>query len=248
MTTITRTPTIERPTPVENPPFSMHRAARIAGVSYILIYTLAIFANFLVVEAMVVSDDAAATVANITESMGMFRVGLIAFLVVFLLDVIVSWALYVIFRKVDRDVALVTAWFRLTYTVFLGAGLTYFFEVVQLLGNADYMAALSTEQIHAEVMVALGSFEATWLIGLAAFGIHLVLLGRLALRSGWVPRLMAWLLMIAGVAYVADTAAHGLLSDYESYASLFLAIVAVPSLVGEGWLGLWLLRTRRFAE
>ena len=26
-----------------------------------------------------------------------------------------------------------------------------------------------------------------------------------------------------------------------------VAIVAVPSLIGEGWLGLWLLRTRRFA-
>lgn len=248
MTTITRTPPVQQQTQADNPRFSIHRAARIAGVSYILIYALAIFANFLVVEAMVVSDNAAATVANITESMGMFRLGLVAFLVVFLLDVVVSWALYVVFRKVDRDVALVTAWFRLTYTMFLGAGLAYFFEVVQLLGNANYMAALSTEQIHADVMVALGSFEATWLIGLAAFGIHLILLGRLALRSGWVPRLMAWLLMAAGVAYAVDTAAHGLLSDYESYASLFLAIVAIPSLIGEGWLGLWLLRTRRFAE
>ncbi len=232
---------------VESPPFSPHRAARIAGVSYIMIYALAIFANFMVVEAMVVSDDAAATVANITESIGMFRFGLVAFLVVFLLDVVVAWALHVVFRKVNRDVSLVTAWFRLTYTMFLGAGLVYFFEVVQMLGNADYIAALSTEQVHAEVMVALGSFEATWLIGLAAFGIHLILLGRLALLSGWVPRLMVWLLMAAGVAYVVDTAAHGLLSDYESYASLFLAIVAVPSMIGEGWLGLWLLRTRRFA-
>ena len=56
-----------------------------------------------------------------------------------------------------------------------------------------------------------------------------------------------WLLIAAGVAYVVDTAAHGLLSDYESYASLFLAIVAIPSMVGEGWLALWLLRTRRWS-
>lgn len=248
MTTLTHPRKSKEEVSAENTPFSMRRAARIAGISYILIYALAIFANFFVVEAMVVSDDAAATVANITESIGMFKLGLIAFLIVFLLDVIVAWALHVVFRKVDRDVSLVTAWFRLTYTMFLGAGLVYFFEVVQLLGNADYVAAMGTEQIHAEVMVALGSFEATWLIGLAAFGIHLVLLGRLALRSGWVPRVMAWLLMIAGVAYVVDTAAHGLLSDYESYASLFLAIVAIPSMIGEGWLGLWLLRTRRFAS
>ena len=247
MTTLTRTPAIDTETEFENPPFSAHRAARIAGVSYLLIYALAIFANFLVVEAMVVSDDAAATVANITESIGTFRLGLIAFLVVFLLDVIVSWALHMVFRRVDRDVSLVTAWFRLTYTVFLGAGLVYFFEVLQMLGSADYVVALGAEQVNAQVMMSLNSFETTWLIGLAAFGIHLVLLGSLARRSGWVPTAMSWLLMAAGVAYVVDTAAHGLLSSYESYASLFLAIVAIPSLVGEGWLALWLLRTRRFS-
>jgi hypothetical protein len=246
MTTLTHTPAIETQSEVDNLPFSPRRAARIAGISYILIYALAIFANFAVVESLVVADDAAATVANITGSIGLFRLGLIAFLVVFLLDVIVSWALHVVFRRVDRDVSLVTAWFRLTYTVFLGAGLVYFFEVLQLLGDSATVAAISTEQINTQVMVALNSFEATWLIGLAAFGIHLVLLGRLALRSGWVPKAMAWLITAAGAAYVLDTAAHGLLSNYESYASIFLAIVAVPSLIGEGWLGLWLLRTRRF--
>lgn len=247
MTTLTHAPAIDNKTELDRPPFSAHLAARIAGVSYLLIYALAIFANFMVVEAMVVSDDAAATVANITESIGMFRLGLIAFLVVFLLDVIVSWALHMVFRRVDRDVSLVTAWFRLTYTVFLGAGLVYFFEVLQLLGNAEYVAALGSEQVNAQVMMSLNSFETTWLIGLAAFGIHLVLLGSLAMRSGWVPRAMTWLLIAAGVAYVVDTAAHGLLSGYESYASLFLAIVAIPSMIGEGWLGLWLLRTKRFS-
>ena len=247
MKTLTRTPVIESQTDFDRPSVPAHRAARIAGISYVLIYALAIFANFMVVEAMVVSGDAAATVTNITESIGMFRLGLIAFLVVFLLDVIVSWALHMVFRQIDRDVSLVTAWFRLTYTVFLGVGLVYFFEVLQMLGNSDYVAALGAEQVNAQVMMSLNSFETTWLIGLAAFGIHLVLLGRLVQRSGWVPRAMAWLLVAAGVAYVVDTAAHGLLSDYESYASLFLAIVAVPSLVGEGWLGLWLLRTRRFS-
>ncbi len=247
MTTLTSTPTIETQTRTDNPPFSARRAARIAGISYLLIYALAIFANFAVVEGLVVADDAAATVANITESIGLFRLGLIAFLVVFLLDVIVSWALWVVFRRVDRDVALVTAWFRLTYTVFLGAGLVYFFKVLQLLSSSEAIAGLSAAQINSQVMVALNSFEATWLIGLAAFGLHLVLLGWLAMRSGWVPRAMVWLLMAAGAAYVVDTAAHGLLSNYESYASLFLAIVAVPSLIGEGWLALWLLRTHRFA-
>jgi hypothetical protein len=55
------------------------------------------------------------------------------------------------------------------------------------------------------------------------------------------PRWIAWLLMAAGAAYVLDTAAHLLLGNYEASADLFLALVAVPSVIGEMSFALWLL-------
>ena len=223
---------------------SRRAAARIAGASYIAIFALAIFANFLVVEGLVVADDGAGTLANIRESLGLFRWGLVAFLVVFLIDVVVSWALHIVFRPVQRDVSLVTAWFRLVYTVFLGAGLVSFFEATRLAGG---VVGLSEEAAAAQTLLAMGSFEAMWLVGLAAFGLHLVLLGVLVNRSGLVSRFLGFILMAAGVAYVFDTVAHGVMADYESVAGIMLAVVAVPSMIGEGWLGLWLLRTRRLS-
>ena len=71
------------------------------------------------------------------------------------------------------------------------------------------------------------SFDAAWLIGLAVFGVHLVLLGVLVLRSGLAPRVMAVLLMVAGAAYVLDTVAHVALPDYAAVAGVMLALVAV---------------------
>jgi hypothetical protein len=47
--------------------------------------------------------------------------------------------------------------------------------------------------------------------------------------------------VIAGFMYMADTAAHFLLPDYEAYASIFLALVAIPSIVGEMAFSIWLL-------
>ena len=47
--------------------------------------------------------------------------------------------------------------------------------------------------------------------------------------------------MVAGLAYVVDTAANGLLTDYDDVEDLFLVIVAVPSVIAELWLALWLL-------
>ena len=221
-------------------------AARVAGIGYVAIFVLAIFANFFVLEGLVQAEDPAATVANIQEDLGLFRLGLIAFLAVFVLDIAISWALYVVFRDVHRDLALFAAWSRLVYTVFLGVALVYFFQVIQWVGDAEYVAALGPDQVQAQTMLALDSFDFTWLVGLVAFGLHLVLVGALVLRSGYVPRILGGLLILAGVAYGVDTVARAVLTDYDSVAGLMLAFVALPSMLGEGWLGLWLLLTKRF--
>jgi hypothetical protein len=216
-------------------------AALIAGAGYVAIFVLAIFANFFVRERLVEPGDAAATVDNLTRSLGLFRWGLVAFLAVFALDIVVAWALHVVFRSVNHDLSLVAAWSRLVYTVFLGVALVFFFDVIQLLGGSDHVALLGADQVQAQVMLALDSFDATWLIGLVAFGFHLALIGALVIRSGSAPGALGWLLVMAGVAYIIDTVAHAVLPDYADHADLFLAVVALPSVVGEGWLGLWLL-------
>jgi hypothetical protein len=220
---------------------SQRQAAKIAGVSYILLFVLAIFGNFGVREGMIESGDAAATAANITGSEGLFRLGLVSFLVIFVLDIVISWALYIFFRETNRDLSLLTAWFRLIYTVLLGVALVFFFQALQLLSGSDFLDVIPTDQLHAQALVALEMFNSTWLVGLAVFGLHLMFLGYLVIRSGLAPRGLGWIMMIAGVAYVVDTLAHSLLADYADNEALFMAMVAVPSVIGEGWFGLWLL-------
>jgi hypothetical protein len=74
-----------------------------------------------------------------------------------------------------------------------------------------------------------------------SFGIHLVLLGYLVIKSGYVSRVLGFVLMVAGAAYVIDTMANALLANYDDFEAVFLIMVAVPSVIGELWLGLWLL-------
>ena len=218
-------------------------AAQIAGLGYLTIFALAIFGNFFVLEALVVDGDPVTTAANLRNSQGLFRLGLVAFLVVFAVDVVLAWALHMVFRPFDAELSLVTAWSRLTYTVFLGVGLVFWFEAVNLV-KPDSLTAIGVGDdgaLGAQVMSALQSCDATWLIGLFVFGLHLVGLGTMILRSGVAPRIMGWLLVVAGVAYAVDTVAHLVLTDYQRLADVLLAMVAVPSMIGEGWLGLWLL-------
>ena len=217
------------------------RAGRIAGVGYLVIFVLSIFANFVVFQGLVDLDDAAGTAQEIGDAEGLFRLGLIAFLVIFLVDVVIAWAIYVVFRDQSRDFSLLSAWLRLVYTIFLGVALVFFFQALRLLSGRAFLEVFDVGQLEAQALVALESFNAMWLIGLAAFGLHLVVLGRLIVRSGVASRVLGHILTLAGAAYVLDTVAHGLLADYDDYEAIFLTLVVVPSVIGELWLGLWLL-------
>jgi hypothetical protein len=217
------------------------RAALTAGVGYLAIFVLAVFANFVVLGGLVESGDAAATAENIVESEGLFRAGVVAFTIVFVVDVLVAWALYVLFRDLSRDLSLVTAWFRLVYTVFLGVALIFFFVALQLLSGDDYLGAFDAGQVDAHVLLAVDAFNYAWVIGLACFGVHLILLGYLVLASRWTVPALGSVLMAAGAAYIIDTLARAVISDYADVENLFLAIVALLSVIGEMWFTVWLL-------
>ena len=214
------------------PETSPRRAGIIAGIGYVVLFVFAIFGNFFVIESLVVPDDAAATVANLAESGTTFRFGILAFLVIFLVDVVVAWALYVLLSPYAQRLSLAMAWMRIVYTVMLGVGIVF------LMAAAGLVDGGSTDIDQVGLM--LDAFDYSWMIGLAAFGLHLGLLGYLLVTTRVAPRLLGILVVVAGIAYVADTTFFTLLSDYESYAGAFLAMVAVPSIIAELGVTIWL--------
>jgi Domain of unknown function (DUF4386) len=219
---------------------SQRQAARIAGTAYLIIFVLALFANFFVLDRLTEPGDAAATVSNIADSEALFRGGIVAFMAVFVADAVVAWALYIFFRRVNRDLSLLTAWFRLLYTAMSGVALLNLAVVVLLVGGADTATALGAGQRDAQAMLFLDAYQYGWAIALVCFGVHLLLLGFLVLRSDYAPRVIGILLVLAGLGYLVDSLARFLLLNYEDYSDFFLLLVAVPAIAGElsftGWL------------
>jgi hypothetical protein len=224
------------------PEMNLRKAGVLAGLSYLAIFALGVFANFFVIEGLTGSGDAAETAANIAGSQGLFRAGIVAFLVVFGLDIVVAWLLHKLLRPVSEGLSLLAAWFRLVYTVFLGAAVVPLLEALRLTGDSDVLKSFSQDQLDAQITLALESFNDTWLAGLAIFGLHLVTIGYLLFKSGLSSKWLAVVLMVAGSAYVFDTVAQFGFANYDDYANAFLTIVAVPSIVGEFSLMIWLLR------
>jgi hypothetical protein len=212
-------------------------AARIAGIGYVAIFVLAIFANFYVREGLIDATDPIATVSNVAGSEGLFRAGLAAFVIIFLLDVPVAWGLYIVFKRAGEMRSLLAAWFRIVYTVFLGVAAVFMFVGLRLVTAAPGAEMLDP----GTSLLMFDAFNYTWLVGLIAFGVHLVLLGWMILGSRMAPRFLGWALTVAGVAYMLDTMAQTTLSDYASVSGVMLAVVAVPSILAEATFTWWLL-------
>jgi hypothetical protein len=189
----------------------------ITGVSYLIIFFSAIFANFFVLENILKSP-----LEMIQQNHLMVRFGILAFMITVVFDVVVAWALYELYKS--HHLSGLSTLFRMLHAAIMGVAIFV-------------LPAVLTSTTGEAILIQIDSFNTIWLIGLFFFGIHLILLGKI-IRT---PKIIAFFLVIAGVMYIIDTSAHFLLSNYDAYSSLFLALVAIPSIIGEMSFAIWLL-------
>jgi Domain of unknown function (DUF4386) len=208
---------------------SLRKVAFIAGIALLLWTLLSSFADFGVLQGLVVPGDGEATVERISSSIGPFRIAIAAFLVVTILNVVIAWALTVLLAPANQQLALLTGWLRLAAAAVFGVALANLLDVARLVDGGALGPALD-----AQAMASIASFYSGWDLSLAIFGIHLVGLGTLLLRSSNVPRFLSLLVMVAGVAYLADSLAAILVPDLAFAPS-------VATFFGQSWLTFWLL-------
>lgn len=208
-------------------------AGRIAGWGILAMVLIAPFAEFYVRRRLVVPGDGSATATNITAHESLFRLGIVAFLVVIVLDVVVAWGLYVLLEPVSRTVSVLMAWTRLVFATIFAVAVVGLLNAVDLVTAATSPAALAPAQLNAQMMASLDDFRLGWAVALVFFGIHLFLVGVLALKSGYMPKLVGILLVIAGLGYAADSFILFLVPEYVATAAMF-------TFVGELVLALWL--------
>lgn len=220
---------------------SLKKIARAAGLGYLIIFISGFFANFFVLEGLVAGGDAVATFANIGDNLLQFRWGIFSFLIMVIADVLLAWLLYLLLAPVNKHLSQLSAWLRLVNGAIFGLALFHLFDVLQLFGGADYLAAIAPADLMARVMLSLGSFNYTWLIGLVFFGLHLLVLGYLVIKSGYIPKTLGILLLLSAMGYLIDSFAQFLMPQYGDYQSIFQMIVVVAGVVGEFSLTGWLL-------
>ncbi len=133
---------------------------------------------------------------------------------------------------------MLAAWFRLIYTAIFGATQLVLFIVLALLSGAAYLTIFEPNQLHALVLLFLNGYDYGSSIGFFFFSFHLGILGFLVYKSGYIPRILSVLLIVAFFGYLIESAGPILLPNYPEIITL---VVTAPGAIGEIAFAFWLL-------
>jgi len=215
---------------------SPRRTARLAGLFYLIFILTFAFASY-VRSTIIISGDAAATANNIVSSQGLFRIAFMSELISAVFFFLAAWALYVLLRPVNRNLALLFLLLNLGGVIIESSNMLNLFAPLTLLSGADFLKVFQPDQLQALAMSFLNSYSNGIMIAQIFYGAWVLPLGYLLYKSRLVPRILGILLII----------------DFFSIMSWFLQFFLFPgygilsypglaaSFVAEVSLSLWLL-------
>jgi hypothetical protein len=203
--------------------------ARIVRALYLLIFFVGPFVFFMGRTSGVVPGNPAATVDNLIASETMFRLGIVAETIIVLVEIVVSAILYVLFRPVSRSLALAAVFARFAQSVLQAVNLFTAVPALLLLEGAGYVTGFEPDQFNALVLLFLDTNAFMIIIWGLIFGFHLLLLGYLVYKSGFLPSILGILLIIGAVGYLAQSYGHILVPQYDDILSTVVLVLSIPT-------------------
>ncbi len=214
----------------------MKKNARIAGGLYFIYIITTMFAN-VSRSKLIVSGDAVATANNIRASEGLFRIGFMSDVLAGVLFLLAAWALYVLLKSVDENIALLFVLLNLGGVAVQCLNMLNLFSAALLLSGADYLKVFQVDQLQALAMLFIDLYKNGFMIAQVFYGAWLFPLGYLVFKSGYLPKILGILLMIECFGWLMYPFQFFLFPAYAVISYLSFAV----GFIGEFSLTLWLL-------
>jgi hypothetical protein len=215
---------------------SPRKTARTAGLFYLIFILTTVLATY-IRDRFIVSGDAAATASNIVGSQGLFRVGFVTELVSAVFFVLAAWALYMLLKPVNKNLALLLLLLNLGGVAVECLNVLNLYAALQFLSGANYLTAFQPGQLQALAMSSLDLYTNGFLIAQIFFSVWLLPLGWLVYKSRFLPKFLGLLLILDFFGNMSWFLQGFLLPDYKILAYPGNAI----SFIAEISLTVWLL-------
>ena len=170
---------------------SQRTAAKVAGVSLLFSIVIVVFANYVLLNPLIVRGNAAETARNIMAHETQFRVALTCFLTYSASVIVLLAALYVILKPVNQGLALVGALFRLVFAIMWLLSTLNMLGALRLLSGASYLQIFEADRLQALARVSVAGTFDDYYIGLPFFGLAATVCAWLWLKSNYIPKGLA---------------------------------------------------------
>ena len=211
---------------------TLQRYARAAGVAMLLSIVFGFLGEMYLPGRIIVTGDAAATAENIRTNPTLLRLTFASYLVEGICDVILLVLFYILLEPVNRNLALLSAFFGVVSMVTFAVGQASFFAALLILRDTGGMSAFSMEQREALAFLAIRIASMIAWLFLCMYGIASMIRGYLIVRSGYLPRALGILLLVGGASFFVRSITYIVapaLSSPILLLPMMLAIIALMS-------------------
>ncbi len=197
------------------PGLSTNNAALAVGVAFIASVVIVTVVDDLLLANFVVPGDTEALARDIEANGKLFGFAVVGYLLVLMLDSVIGLALFVVLKPANKHLALATALLRLLYAFLLMIGLL----------------------VLASKMIDVYDYASIKLVGYLFFAMHIFILGYSVFRSGYIPKSLGLLLMLASFTYAI------FFVDFD-LPNVWMVVIMLIMAIAELALSLWLIIKR----
>jgi len=199
---------------------------RILAALYLFVIIGGITGQAVISDGLVVSGDAPQTAANIVANKSLYRLGFSIFMLEMAAQAVVSMMFYDLLKPVNRSVARASLILGLTGCGIKTMARLFYYTPLLLLDGAPYLSAIPSAQLEALSLAFLRINSQGAAIGLIFFGFEGLLRGWLVFKSGFLPRFLGVMSMIAGFGWLTY-----LWPPLGSQAFTFVALFALVGVI-----------------
>ena len=214
---------------------SQHKAVTILRILYPIWAVVGLFSIIYVPITLIVVEDAAATASNILANESLFRMGIAGSLITQLIHIAVVLVLYKLFKTVNKDHALLLVVLGLVGVPISMLNTLNRVAALLLASGGDYLKVFSSEQLQALMMFFLNMNEQGIFIATIFWGLWLLPLGYLIYNSGYFPKILGVLMILAGIGYTLESFVRFLLPNFTAIILPVLYLLVMGEIIFMGW-------------
>lgn len=216
---------------------------KFTGLFYMLIAIIGGFSIGYMPNEIFVTGDGMATTQNIMNNMSLFRFGIAGDIFVLIFEVLLTVMLYKLFKSVNGTISMIATFARLAMSIIMGINLINYLIPLLILNKSGYLIEMEANDINSMILMFMEAHKFGEYIWQLFFGLHLIALGYLILKSNYFPKFLGILMMIGSIGYAGDSLVRMLLIN-NSIISYLTTTLLVFAVIGELAFALWLLIKR----